>query len=64
MCELPLSFLVQRLRARSSASAATGAGHGSAARELLAIERTFPARHDDRRDGVADEIGQRAAFAT
>ena len=30
---------------------------------LLAVEHAFPARHDDRRHRIADEIGQAAAFA-
>ena len=31
--------------------------------QRIAVERTFPPRNDDGRDGIADEIGQRAAFA-
>ncbi len=42
-----------------------GLGRGEAGKgavERVPVERAFPARDDDRRHRIADEIGQRAAF--
>jgi hypothetical protein len=36
---------------------------GQSGVELVVVQRVFPARHHHRGHGIADEVGQRAAFA-